>query len=83
VTAEDGAEYRDQAYRQKHPVQPLDELKGRFGLDLGSSEETSMQEQRLGHEQLSVNTNHTPTIACIHQYATERKRSHKSSRTSM
>jgi len=32
---------------------------------------------------IRVNTSPTATIACIHQYSNDMKRSHKSSRTSM
>jgi hypothetical protein len=37
-------------------MQPLDAPEGRFGLGTGSAEESSVQEERLGHEQ------HQPAI---------------------
>src|SRR5271165_6814194 len=51
MTAENGAKDRDQAESQQNPVQPLDDPEGRFGVDLRSRKEPTMQEQRLGCEQ--------------------------------
>ena len=44
VAAENGADQRDQAQRQKYLMQPLDELEGRFGPRLGARAEPSMEE---------------------------------------